>query len=110
MIRSLEHDEEKWQQLWEHLLKKYTSRKLTLATDRLPALAGIAGLFHDIRPDDYLAGLWRKDLPNDLMWQCDDEVALRIHGQPPWSWCLLEEQTFPKAGIVGILLTPNSKF
>ena len=24
------------------------------------------------------------------MWQCDDEVALRIHGQPSWSWCSLE--------------------
>jgi hypothetical protein len=24
------------------------------------------------------------------MWQCNDEVALRIPGQPSWSWCSLE--------------------
>jgi Heterokaryon incompatibility protein (HET) len=90
MIHSSEHDEKKWRRLYEHLLKKYTSRKLTLATDRLPALAGIAELFHDVRSDDYLAGLWRKDLPNDLMWQCDDKVAFRIHGQPFWSWYSLK--------------------
>ncbi len=55
------------QQCWQHLIEDYTSRQLTFATDRLPALAGVASMA-PFPVKDYLAGLWRTTLRRDLVW------------------------------------------
>jgi hypothetical protein len=36
---------------WKSLVSQYTKRRLTVASDKLPALSGIAGRFH-ARSDD----------------------------------------------------------
>ncbi|PHH61197.1 hypothetical protein CDD81_678 [Ophiocordyceps australis] len=61
---------------WHMMVKSYTSRQLTFASDKLPALSGIASLTPQARTDQYLAGLWRKTLLVDLGWQ----------SAPTWSW------------------------
>lgn len=56
--------------LWYHLVTNYANRTLTVETDRLSALAGLAEKcqresWHTGRD---LAGLWEGDLPAALLW------------------------------------------
>ncbi|KAH8893472.1 hypothetical protein GQ53DRAFT_822153 [Thozetella sp. PMI_491] len=56
---------------WTNLLREYAefnSDSFSVATDILPALSGLAAHFNIVLQDDYLAGLWRGNLLNDLMW------------------------------------------
>jgi Heterokaryon incompatibility protein (HET) len=57
---------------WNRIVDLYTRCDLTKASDKLIALSGIAIEFHRTRlsPDDqYLAGLWKSQLPNALLWK-----------------------------------------
>ncbi|KAL2060080.1 hypothetical protein VTL71DRAFT_9902 [Oculimacula yallundae] len=58
------------QQRWQSIAQNYQSRQLTVATDKLPALSGIATIFHHLSKDTYLAGLWESELPCGLLWHC----------------------------------------
>lgn len=53
---------------WHLLLQKYSRRKLTYASDRLPAISGIAQAFGRATKSDYIAGLWVENLIADLLW------------------------------------------
>jgi hypothetical protein len=78
--------------LWEGLIIENSSRQLTVATDRLPSLAGIAQRFAEamkVKGDEYLCGLWKRDLPRLLMWECHprpDVVRPTQYIAPSWSW------------------------
>jgi hypothetical protein len=54
---------------WRVIVSMYTTLKLSISRDKLPALSGIAKQFRVLRPDDkYLAGLWRASFIDDLLW------------------------------------------
>lgn len=55
----LKVDEENYK-TWRHVVKGYMRRNLSVASDRLPALAGVAQKFKDAWGDEYCAGLVRK--------------------------------------------------
>ncbi|KAF2103135.1 hypothetical protein NA57DRAFT_52667 [Rhizodiscina lignyota] len=76
---------------WEEVVSDYTSRNLTLGTDKLPALAGIAAIFKSAFGNDgYLAGLWKSSLPCGLLWAGIGsehlERKLLPYRAPSWSW------------------------
>jgi hypothetical protein len=50
------------------LVQQYSTRKLTIDSDKLPALSGLANLIAMKTGDTYLAGLWKSNLLNDLNW------------------------------------------
>ncbi|KAI1421571.1 heterokaryon incompatibility protein-domain-containing protein [Xylaria sp. FL1777] len=50
------------------LIPGYTGRLLTNATDKLPAIAGVAKLVTGNRADDYFAGIRESELFRDLFW------------------------------------------
>ncbi|KAH9203074.1 hypothetical protein DL95DRAFT_241791, partial [Leptodontidium sp. 2 PMI_412] len=57
--------------LWQCLLEvqnQYCNLELTVASDKLAALSGVANLFSKKIGSVYLAGLWRSHLPGCLMW------------------------------------------
>lgn len=69
----------------------FTQLELTFATDRLPAIAGLAEEFGKLRSgDEYLAGLWLKSIKADLLWHVTpiSRGSARIPGKgtPTWSW------------------------
>jgi Heterokaryon incompatibility protein (HET) len=79
------------QLLWYRTVTAYSSRNLTLEKDRFAALAGLAKRAGVTRGDDaYLAGLWRKTLPFDLLWQTNGcfcrEYKTTGSRAPSWSW------------------------
>ena len=53
---------------WRAVVEKYTYCTLTEEQDKLIAIQGLANMYKSLRDDDYLAGLWRKQLPSGLMW------------------------------------------
>ncbi|KAK5998918.1 hypothetical protein PT974_01302 [Cladobotryum mycophilum] len=83
---------------WRMIIKSYTSRQLTYASDKLPAASGIASLTPQASTDEYLAGLWRKPLLIDLLWQampCNGRTGMTMtypsdqQQAPSWSWASL---------------------
>lgn len=71
------------------VVKNYSHRRLTKTCDKLPALSGVAELFRTKLGDVYLAGLWRKDIINCLLWTCTSDSRndlLPAYRAPSWSW------------------------
>jgi Heterokaryon incompatibility protein (HET) len=54
---------------WQTMLQPYTRRRLTRKSDILPAISGIAAHVHEKTSSCYLAGLWKDNLPSDLLWK-----------------------------------------
>jgi hypothetical protein len=82
------NDERSVRQMWREIVNSYSVRKLTQIDDKLPALSGIAGLLKERSGDTYAAGLWRRSLPFDLLWRCDQSGDLQSEKtrSPSWSW------------------------
>lgn len=76
--------------LWHAILEQYSVRQLTFAADRLPALAGYARMYAQ-GSDVYLAGLWKSQIIDDLMWRSGcaalgRKLDLGKYQSPGWSW------------------------
>jgi hypothetical protein len=75
---------------WRALVEDYTLHRLTVATDRLPALGGVASRLHSHLQTRYLAGLWECTLSRDLSWFRVRDTALErassTYIAPSWSW------------------------
>ncbi|KAF2013651.1 HET-domain-containing protein [Aaosphaeria arxii CBS 175.79] len=71
------------------IVQNYTSLHLTRNTDRLPALSGLAKTILRKTQDAYLAGLWRSDLLNGLLWKANNVGPMfepSTYIAPSWSW------------------------
>jgi hypothetical protein len=102
--------------IWQEIVKNYSALDLTYPMDRLPALSGLAHRMFARkaalkREGEYLAGLWRRDLPGSLYWHIKPHivpgdrnwrhkirhVAVPEYRAPSWSWAAREGQvTFEK--------------
>jgi hypothetical protein len=75
--------------IWNSLLWSYGQRKLTKATDKLPAMSGIAKLLKSRLEAQYVAGLWGDALIEGLAWQGIGHRAptsTTEYTGPSWSW------------------------
>lgn len=110
-------------QAWQSIVGQYTSRDLTVASDKLPAISGIASKIRKATHSDYIAGLWKHNLASDLLWSATNtssHVALDIWRAPTFSWASLdvpvhyvtlddeERESFVSAiNLVSITVTPK---
>ena len=90
-----ERDDESVYTKWYRVVRLYTSCKMTKATDKLPAISGLANLVAKRSGDQYLAGLWLKDLAFGLLWSPSRGDAPRLTRPPSWrapswSWAALD--------------------
>ncbi|KAI0639274.1 heterokaryon incompatibility protein-domain-containing protein [Trametes polyzona] len=86
---------------WREAVLSYAGRKVSFASDKLVACAGLAEEFHRVLGSDYLAGLWRDSLLLDLLWIAT-YFAFDVHDKTPrrppsyrapsWSWAALDQQ------------------
>jgi Heterokaryon incompatibility protein (HET) len=78
---------------WAKIVRYFTVRDLTYETDRLPALSGVVKQMQAHGAGPYTAGLWRKTLCQDLLWQTGHhdahQRAVPYRG-PSWSWVSLD--------------------
>ncbi|KAK8076973.1 hypothetical protein PG996_003143 [Apiospora saccharicola] len=77
--------------LWHLLVESYTAAHLTFITDRPVAIAGLARTFSHLlklQPRDYLCGLWRPRLAEEMMWSTHVHTSTErvSHSMPSWSW------------------------
>lgn len=73
--------------VWRKLVSDYSKKELTFETDVLPALSGLASLVHTATGSQYLAGIWRSDLPAALQWVPETpDWRSTTYLAPTWSW------------------------
>ncbi|KAK4188303.1 hypothetical protein QBC35DRAFT_550052, partial [Podospora australis] len=89
---------------WESLVQQYWQRLLTVPTDKLMAIAGVARRILRMTAtgaisteDNYYAGVWGKELAQQLLWWSTGNPFstaskhLRLHnGVPSWSWASIQ--------------------
>jgi hypothetical protein len=76
----VEDIEAKKSEVWTGIMEDYSWRDITFPKDRLPALAGVASELQKVWKDEYIAGLWRKQLIRHLGWYNSKEGP--IHPPP----------------------------
>ncbi|KAI1417815.1 heterokaryon incompatibility protein-domain-containing protein [Hypoxylon sp. FL1857] len=84
-------------QIWVDLVAFYSNCRLTEQSDKLVALYGLASELQNITGDEYLSGLWAKDLYKQLCWQTHgylrekvDRNTIPNHIVPTWSWATID--------------------
>ena len=83
---------------WSAIVSRYSVTSLTKGEDKLVAISGIAKRMQSLLDDEYLAGLWRKDLPCQLLWWVNDHnpayplppTRPRLYRAPSWSWASVD--------------------
>ncbi|KAG5760007.1 hypothetical protein H9Q72_011866 [Fusarium xylarioides] len=87
---------DKAQFTWHRSVQEYSRLNLTYESDKTIALAGVAQRMQRTRPDDrYLAGIWEKYLPLDLLWMVwptPKGKKSRLARYPSWSWASVSSQ------------------
>jgi len=113
-------------QPWHSLVQRYSRTSLTYESDRIDAIAGIVGQMYGTMNgrNQYLAGLWRETLFEDMLWYCARETPtsgrpVTSPSEPTWSWMsivlgvnsihypgLVVEETFPR--LLNVHYKPRS--
>jgi hypothetical protein len=76
---------------WADVVTEYTRMGLTVAEDRLAALAGLASARSEsMKSQRYIAGMWERDLTSHIPWHVDKkgdtDGLLKHYVAPTWSW------------------------
>lgn len=85
-----------WHTSWKNVIGNYASTRLTKPGDKLMAISGIAkdfGMKLQVVNDEYLAGLWRRDLHVQLLWFAVSRPQRHRPTQyraPTWSWAAID--------------------
>ena len=98
--------------LWNLVVNQYQTLDLTFERDKLVAISGLAKLHSKFLDTQYLAGMWRAHLAEQLLWVrrmgCRP-CSYRGYIAPSWSWASIPtpvwltirgEENFP--GIAGL--------
>ncbi|KAG7293884.1 hypothetical protein NEMBOFW57_003944 [Staphylotrichum longicolle] len=77
---------------WYKLVKVYSHRSLTIPSDRLPAISGIAERYGRVFGDMYCAGIWRSTFAAALFWRAIQPLKPRPSRWqgPSWSWTAID--------------------
>lgn len=82
------------------LVSSYTARRLTKASDKLLAIAGLVAMIHEITGDSCLAKHWRVKLERSLFWRTDQDTAspeparCREYRALSWAWPSIDGVVF----------------
>ncbi|KAE8442731.1 hypothetical protein EG329_002922 [Mollisiaceae sp. DMI_Dod_QoI] len=75
---------------WYNLVDDYFVRDITVSSDGLPAISGLAREIQRMAPSPYAAGIWLDDLQRSLLWTTDGVgKVLDSYRAPSWSWAAL---------------------
>lgn len=72
------------------IIPDYSRRQLTNFKDRLPAVSALALRFEAKLNDQYLAGIWRDNIPLHLAWSVQKMGIAVPERAPSWSWASVE--------------------
>lgn len=83
---------------WSHIVQSYMKAKLSHGSDKVIAFSGLARRFEQILGDQCVAGLWKNNIENGLLWhvdycrQGDGSPSFRPteYRSPSFSWMSME--------------------
>ena len=89
--------------VWQKMVTAYTAGELTVASDKLVAISGLATNMQILLQDIYLGGLWKRTLASDLLWKVNGgkqanglfSTRAEQYRAPTWSWAALDGQIMP---------------
>jgi hypothetical protein len=94
--------------MWDWIIEQYSKCALSVSTDKLVALSGIARAIYDRTGDQYAAGMWKKSLEVDLCWKPffvqQNRHTVRSSNTyiaPSWSWASLNAPVISGSTIIG---------
>jgi Heterokaryon incompatibility protein (HET) len=79
---------------WTRLVTIYAARGLTKSSDKLPAFSGIAQRYEAMLKDEYIVGLWKSRLIEDLHWSSESWFIPPGYRAPSWSWMSIDGNIF----------------
>lgn len=80
---------------WHEIVSEYTERDLTVDSNRLVALSGLAAAMQSTTLNTYFCGLWKEDIERELLWQvsktdsrgrCNVSRKHMAYYAPSWAW------------------------
>lgn len=96
-------------QFWCRQVELYSALAITNRTDKLMAISGLAKAVRSVTNADYLAGLWRTELPFQLCWSrniretvTSGSVAFSPESYiaPSWSWASIDQAvSWPRLSV-----------
>jgi hypothetical protein len=75
--------------MWSEIIRLYSYCALTYDTDRLVAISGVARHIQQQSRDQYVAGMWRTNLEEQLCWcisKPEPRKMCTVYIAPTWSW------------------------
>jgi hypothetical protein len=80
---------------WAGLIHTYTSCNLIKPQDKLVAISGVVKIIQRSTGDQYFAGIWRNNLPQQLLWrdaydQSTPLIPAKKYRAPSWSWASVD--------------------
>jgi hypothetical protein len=73
--------------IWYWRVSQYSRKAMTRSSDELPAISGIASAIHAATGYSYLAGIWKKEGLEGLLWFSDEsQDHPKEYIAPSWSW------------------------
>lgn len=110
-LQGAQPDRTKIEQSWMNLLEVYSQKGLTVLSDKLPALAGLASELSRQLGLQYEMGLWKHNIVQELAWHADfgipgenkhaDPQATRLPNVPSWSWASMNQKLTFRPGSDG---------
>lgn len=92
--------------LWTCLVQEYTACDLTVPSDKLVAISGIAKHIAALLQDRYVVGMWRACLQGQLLWRVRNS---HFYGKtsrpaeyraPSWSWASIDGPVAPGSQLL----------
>lgn len=82
---------EDWVGNWYMIVSRYSKGNLTVPSDKLTALAGIAKLFSRSSGRRYYAGLWENVPLRQFLWEAAVPAEeIKVYRSPSWSWASVD--------------------
>jgi hypothetical protein len=81
---------------WHTIVHLYSRGRLTCSSDKLVAISGIARVIQERSKDQYLAGLWRRQMEIQLCWfaYINWQARPKAYRAPSWSWASVDSACY----------------
>jgi hypothetical protein len=96
VVRGLGNDSSISRRAWPHVLENYSTKALTVVTDRLPAIRGLGAEVAKLTGKEFAMGVFKDNLLYELAWMpclkrssdrdTSHSQAARLPRTPSWSW------------------------